>query len=482
MSCKISVTMEVLRLQEIEKGTDELNRDYIYHSFTKTLCSKCGKRIDGKIIYNENGVYILKNCPDCGEHSELLEEDYSYHLRKAKYDKQGTLSSVQTKRENGCPYDCGLCPSHDQHSCIGLIEITKRCNLDCKMCFAKCEASQGKDLSLEQIEQMMDFYMDAENGKAEILQISGGEPTLHKDIIKIVQMAKDKGFKYVMINTNGIKIAEDEAFAKELAQFKGGFEVYLQFDGLNDEIYEKLRGKTLFDVKKKAVHHLSKYKIPTTLVTTIEAGINDNFIGEILAFGMNTDCVRGVNFQPVSYYNGEKPRADRTTLSGVLKRIERQTKKMILMSDFIPLPCNVERVAITYLFKNEKGFIPITRDRDLSEFKASIENTFMFTVEDTLKNFKEDSKIFNVCACCDFINDIKKYLPRNFLLKSKEEKMKFVDENTFRISVSAFVDRYNFDIKSVQKECVHFITPDLKRIPFSTFNMLYREKYNGYYI
>ena len=152
------------------------------------------------------------------------------------------------------------------------------------------------------------------------------------------------------------------------------------------------------------------------------------------------------------------------------------------MSDFVPLPCNVERVAITYLFKNQKGFYPITRDRDLSEFKDSIGNTFMFTVEDTLKNFNEDSKIFNVCKCCDFINDIKKYLPKNFLFMSKKEKMEFVDENTFRISVSSFVDRYNFDMKSVQKECVHVITPDLKRIPFSAYNMIHREKYDEYYI
>lgn len=457
-----------------------MNREYIYHSHTRTLCSKCGDLINGKIIYNQNGVFILKNCPVCGEQSEILEEDYIYHLNKARFDKHGTVSSVQTVYQKGCPYDCGLCPTHDQHSCIGIIEITKRCNLRCEMCFAK--SGQGSDLSLSQIEKMMDLYMEAEDGKAEILQISGGEPTLHDDIIKIIEMAKIKGFKYVMLNTNGIRVAEDEELAKALSNFKGGFEVYLQFDGLCDNVYEKLRNKKLSDIKKKAIDNLSKYNIPTTLVATIENNVNDQYIGEIIVHGMGLKCVRGINFQPVSYYGSVPANPGRITLSGVLERIEAQTNKMILMSDFVPLPCNVERVAITYLFKNQKGFYPITRDRDLSEFKDSIGNTFMFTVEDTLKNFNEDSKIFNVCKCCDFINDIKKYLPKNFLFMSKKEKMEFVDENTFRISVSSFVDRYNFDMKSVQKECVHVITPDLKRIPFSAYNMIHREKYDEYYI
>ncbi|MGL5439493.1 MAG: radical SAM protein [Filifactoraceae bacterium] len=449
-----------------------MNRDYIYHSFTRTLCSNCGKLIDGKIIYNDKGVFILKNCCNCGEHIEILEEDYNYHLQKFRYDKQGTICTIQNEQSKGCPYDCGLCENHDQHTCIGLIEITKRCNLNCPMCYAK--SGELFDLELDIIEKMMDFYMEAENGKAEILQISGGEPTLHKDVVKIIEMAVNKGFKYVMLNTNGIRIANDEDFVKQLSNFRGGFEVYLQFDGFDSKVHSKLRNNDLTEIKKQAIFNLNKFNIPTTLVATIEDGINDNLCGEILVYGMKQKCVRGVNFQPISYYGDEKPNLERVTLSGILKKIEKQTNKLINISDFIPLPCNVERVAITYLFKDKKGFIPITRNNDLTKFKDLIGSTFAFTVEDTLKEFNENSKIFNVQGCCDFISDIKKFLPANFILKSKEEKMKFVDENTFRISVSSFVDKYNFDMKSIQKECVHIITPDLKRIPFSAYNMIHR--------
>ncbi|MCL2632428.1 MAG: radical SAM protein [Coriobacteriia bacterium] len=448
------------------------NREYIYHAYTKTLCSKCESLIDGKIVYNNRGVFILKECSHCGEHIELLEEDYQYHLLKYRFDKPGTRSQTQTRFDKGCPYDCGLCDSHDQHTCIGLIEVTERCNLACPMCYAN--SGSGGDLSLNNIEQMMDLYMESEGGSAEVIQISGGEPTLHKDILTIIQMAKDKGFKYVMLNTNGIRLAEDEGFVRELARFRGGFEVYLQFDGLNDDIYLALRYKKLLNVKKQAIENLSKYNIPTTLVATIVKGVNDQFCGEILVYGMNTSCVRGVNFQPIGYYGNSSPAEDRVTLSGILNRIETQTSQLIKAADFIPLPCDVERVAITYLLKDKRGFFPVTRDIDFSELKDLIGNTFLFSVEDALSTFEGDSSVFESKACCDLVEVIKKYLPLNFIAKSQEEKLKYVDENTFRISVSSFIDKYNFDAKSMQKECVHIITPELKRIPFSAYNMIHR--------
>ena len=458
-----------------------MDMDYIYYSYTRTLCNVCKKPIDGKIIYNDS-VYIMKSCPEHGQFVEILEEDYKYHLQKAAYDKPGTKTNPDTVIKNGCPYDCGLCPSHDQHSCIGLIEITSRCNLNCEVCYAN--SGGGKDLELDIIEKMMDYFMAAEDNKAEILQISGGEPTLHRDVIKIIEMAREKGFKYVMLNTNGLRIAEDERFVEELSKFKGGFEVYLQFDGLSDDAYMRLRGKNLVDIKKKALKNLNKYKVPVTLVCTVAGGINDEMLGEIIVYGMEENCVRGVNFQPVAFFGRipEEEKKNRVTLSGVLNRIERQTNRMIEMADFMPLPCNVERVALTYLFKDKKGgFVPVTRNKDMTQYRNYINNSFVFTIEETLSNLKEANVDFGLPGCCDLVTDIKKHIPFGFAFKSKQEKVKFVDENTFRISVSSFVDIYNFDMKSMQKECVHIITPDCKRIPFSAYNMLHREKYDDYY-
>ena len=453
------------------------NRDYTFYEFTNSLCPICLETVPAKIIIKDKKVYLLKYCKTHGEQLELLEEDVEYHLKKKLYDKPGTPMKVHTKIEKGCPFDCGTCPQHDQHACIGLIEVTNKCNLRCPLCYA--DAGEGAFLTLNNIEKMMDYFQDSEGGQAEILQISGGEPTIHPEIINILKMAKAKKFKYVMLNTNGLRIAEDEEFVRELQQFVGGFEVYLQFDGFKSSTYEQLRGENILDKKKKAIDNLAKYKIPTTLVSSISAGINDDEVGEIFSYGLKQPYVRGINYQPVSFFGRTALTAERNrvTLSGILKRLDQQTSGMLRLDDFIPLPCNVERVAITYMYRSSKGeFVPITRDARIQEYLHMINNTFIYTIEDAMKSVGKSLRDINTtCDCFKFLNDFKQMVPFDFFWKSKEQKIDYVDQNTFRVSVSSFLDAYNFDMKSMQKECVHVITKDLRKIPFSAYNIIHRK-------
>jgi 7,8-dihydro-6-hydroxymethylpterin dimethyltransferase len=454
-----------------------MDRKYIYHESTTSICPKCLERVPAKIILKDNKVFLKKYCKVHGKQEELFEENIEYHLNKRNFDKPGTISKTQTTIKKGCPFDCGLCLDHDQHTCIGLIEVTNRCNLGCPTCYAN--SGKGESLSLNKISEMLNFFIESEGGEAEILQISGGEPTTHPEIIKIIELARSKKIRYVMLNTNGIRIAEDEDFVKELSKFKGKFEVYLQFDGFDSKVYSYLRGKDLSKLKLKAIENLTKYKIPITLVTTIEKGINDKQIGKILEFGIKTKGVRGVNLQPIAYFGRLKNTntRNRITLSGIIKRIEEQVPDLFQKGDIIPLPCNVERVAVTYMAKSEKGkFIPITRNVKIKSYLPLIDNTFAFDADRILKN-KAKKVLTGVgcCSCMSFLKDIKSIIPLSFALKSKEEKLKYINENTFRISVTSFIDVYNFDLKSMQKECVHIITPDLKKIPFSSYNMFYRK-------
>ena len=422
-------------------------------------------------------MYILKYCSEHGEHIELLEEHFEYHKKKRHYDKPGTKMKIYTSVDKGCPYDCGTCPQHDQHACIGLIEVTNKCNLRCPLCFAN--AGEGEFLPLEKIDKMLDFFLDSEYGNGEILQISGGEPTLHPDIIEFITMARYKGFKYVMLNTNGVRLSRDEEFVRELSQFTGGFEIYLQFDGFKETTYETLRGGNLLDVKKKAIENLSKYKIPITLVSAIAGEVNDDEVGQIFEFGLNTPYVRGINFQPQAFFGRTQDigkTRSRVTLSGIIKRLEKQTNGLLKFDDFIPLPCNSEGVAITYLYRSSKGgFIPITRDSKIHEYTNLINNTFVFTIEDILKSAgKSLDSISGACDCFKFLKDFRHIVPFDFFMKSKEKKKEYIDENTFRISISSFIDSYNFTTRAMQKECVHVVTEDMRKIPFSAYNTIYR--------
>jgi hypothetical protein len=443
-----------------------------------SLCPTCLKKINAKKVVRGDKVYLSKSCDAHGFFECLLEDDYEYYSKRYEFDKPGTESKTQTEVKDGCPFDCGLCTEHKQHTCIGLIEVTTACDISCPTCYAN--SGKKKFLELSQIEKMVDFIIDAEGGFAEIIQISGGEPTTHPDIIKIIKVIKSKNVKYVMLNTNGVRIAKDDKFVEELAQFKGGFEIYLQFDGLDKDVYEKMRGRDLLQEKLDAIKKLSENNIPITMVTTVERGVNDNQLGRIFEFGVNTPLVRGINFQPVAYFgrcenkNGE----ERVTLTGILKQLEKQTNDIIRVSDFVPLPCNVERVAISYLYREKDGFTPITRKIDIKKYLPAIKNTFNFNANEILNDAMNNSSIFG-CSCFDFLKDIRPLIPKKFLSKKAEDKIKFINKNVFRVSVTSFVDAHNFDVKSAQKECVHIITPDFKRVPFSMFNLIYRDKYEN---
>jgi 7,8-dihydro-6-hydroxymethylpterin dimethyltransferase len=435
---------------------------------TLGMCPDCLATVPAKIVRQDGRVYLHKHCPRHGEQTELLEHNAAYFTRRNDFSRPGTGCKLQTARAKGCPFDCGLCPEHEQHTCIGLIEVTTGCDMGCPVCYA--DAGPASHLPLADIRRMIDFYIDSEHGHAEILQVSGGEPTTHPEILDILRHARSTSLAYVMLNTNGLRLASDPAFVGELAGFVGGFEVYLQFDGLSAASCRVLRGGDYVARKLAAVEALGRHNIPTTLVMTVQAGVNDHEIGEVLAFAMRHRHIRGVNFQPAAFFGrrpATTPTTERSTLTGILERIEKQTAGLVQLADFVPLPCDVDRVAVNFLYRVGGEYRPILRGVDCRKYLPHIRNTFNFRAEEFLAEAKTE------VSCCN-IGELLKFLSPQFLLRSRPERVAYINDNLFRLSVVSFVDAYNFDLKSMQKECVHVITPDLRKIPFSAYNLVHR--------
>lgn len=450
-------------------------RDYLLHAVTIGLCAHCANSVPTKVILQDGAVYLVKHCPQHGMQRELLEEDANWYLARCQYDKPGTASAAETATRRGCPHDCGLCPNHEQHTCIGLLEVTGRCDQRCPVCFA--DSGSGEPLPLATIEGILEHFQAAENGRAEVLQISGGEPTTHPQILEIIALARAKRIRYVLLNTNGRRIALDREFARALGRFAGGFEIYLQFDGFDRRTHRYFRGEDLSRTKERALAHLTEFRVPITLVATVEAGVNDHELGHLVEFGLNHPAVRGLNFQPVSYA-GRHPAPDaarRITLTGILRRIERQMGGMLKQSDFLPLPCDPDRVAVTFLYRNRGGFTPVTRHLKAKNYLSLFKNTLAFYPKDVFRQMA--SRICSGsegCSCLGFLKDFLPLAPLSAKAALSSDKATFQNTNVFRITVTSFLDRLNFEMKSMMKECVHVLTPDLRRIPFSAYNMLYR--------
>jgi uncharacterized radical SAM superfamily Fe-S cluster-containing enzyme len=448
-------------------------RDYIYYDFTVSLCPVCLKRIDAKIVFQHGNVYMLKNCPEHGFQKVLIATDINYYKSIRNYNKASeTPLRFNTKTHYGCPYDCGLCTDHEQHSCLTLIEITDRCNLTCPTCYAMSSPHYGRHRSLEEIEKMMDIIVENE-GEPDVVQISGGEPTVHPEFFAILDMAKKKPIRHLMVNTNGIRIANDYSFAEKLAAYMPDFEIYLQFDSFRPEVLAQLRGRDLTDIRMKALGHLNRLNLSTTLVVTLQQGLNDDEIGEIINFALKQRCVRGVTFQPVQvagrleHFN---PSEDRITMTGVRQKIIEQTN-LFQPNDLVPVPCNPDALVMGYALKLAGQVIPLTRYIDPAHLLDNGRNTIVYEQDTELH--QQLLKIFSTGISVDRVEDkMQKLLC--CLPAISAPGLKY--ENLFRIIIMRFIDAWDFDVRAIKKSCVHIVHKNGKIIPFETMNLFYRDE------
>jgi len=273
-------------------------RDYLFYDTAVSICTTCYRRVDAKIVFEDDCVWMLKRCPQHGFERVLMADDVDYYrrCREVFVKKPEMPAHYNTSVKYGCPYDCGLCPEHEQHSCLTLIEICDACNLNCPVCYAESGTHRASYKPLEQIEAMLDAVVRNEI-EPDVVQISGGEPTIHPDFFAVLDAAKRRPIKHLMVNTNGIRVATEDGFAERLAEYMPHFELYLQFDSLRREPLMQLRGADLRSVREKALERLNDLNVSTTLVVTVERGVNDNELGELVEFALKQRCVRGVTFQ-----------------------------------------------------------------------------------------------------------------------------------------------------------------------------------------
>jgi uncharacterized radical SAM superfamily Fe-S cluster-containing enzyme len=446
------------------------NRPWLFYDTTASVCSTCLRQVEAKIIIKNDDVFLEKWCPAHGFERTLICDDAEYYrLCREVYVKHPEMpEQFDTKMLYGCPYDCGLCPDHMQHSCLSVLEITDNCNLTCPVCYAESGPHQ-QHRPLSDVIAMLDAVV-ANEGEPDVVQISGGEPTLHPDFFAILDAAKSRPIKHLMVNANGLTLANDLAFTERLAQYSPGLEVYLQFDSLKDDTLKLLRGATLSDVHQRALERLEKLSISTTLVMTVMPGINDDQIGEVIQHALQWKCVRGVTLQPVCEAGRltlEK-QDKRLTVSGIRRAVAEQSQ-LFSKEDVVPVPCNPDTLAMAYALKLGGKVIPLTRHLGPESLLAGPRNTIVFERDPALKDivFKLFSTNHSPESQASCLSDLLCCLP-----KVAAPALNY--ENVFRVLIVQFMDIHNLDLRALKKSCVHFAQPDGKLIPFESYNLFYR--------
>ena len=449
-------------------------RPYLFYDVAISICSTCYRRIDAKIVFEDDRVFMLKHCPEHGHERVLIADDVDYYRRSREvFIKPPEMPQrYNTPVKWGCPYDCGLCTDHEQHSCLTLVEICDYCNLRCPICYAASGPERLQFRSMAEIERMLDAVVRNE-GQPDVVQISGGEPTMHPEFFRVLDAAKARPIRHLMVNTNGVKIAESEAFTERLASYMPDLEIYLQFDSFERDALVALRGVDLRAVRTKALERLNAHGISTTLVVTLKKGLNDHEIGKIIDFAIEQPCVRGVTFQPIQDAGRAErydPSTDRLTLTEVRRKILEQTK-VFRAEDVIPVPCHPDALAMAYALKLAGKVTPLTGMIEPDVLINAGRNTILYEQDEAVRDgvFKLFATNHSPQSGATTLRDLLCCLPSVLV----PEHLGY--ENVFRVIIMQFIDHHAFDVRSVKKSCVHIAHPDGRIIPFDTYNLFYRD-------
>ena len=421
---------------------------------------------------------------------------------KYAFDGKG-ISNPHVKLEKGCPLDCGLCPIHKSHTSLGIIDVTNRCNMRCPVCFdAAFATGYVYEPSLDQIKSLFSLLRNNKPVPCPAVQITGGEPTIRDDLIEIIRLAKSAGFSHVELNTNGLRIAEDEDFTRKIAE-AGCTTFYLSFEGFGSKAYVH-KGRDLTQIKLQAIENCRKAGVGVVLVPTLMKEINDDQLGKIIEFAVeNVDVVRCVNVQPVSFvgrFELEETEKYRITIPDTIKLIEEQTKGKISKDDFYPVPTAARFSRLlsllegrpfvefttspfcgmaTYIYVTEDGdYIPITRFIDIDRFLA--------VVDDCIEKLSKGGFLVKQRVILSLLSGlknslIKENLPKeldifsllkNIIVKRNySELAKFHFSRMIMIGMMHFQDSMNFDVKRVMRCTIHYPTLDGRIIPFCAMNL-----------
>jgi len=484
----------------------------------ESICPECFKNISATLYPERGKVWVSKSCDDHGKFKDIFYGDVDLYYRCEEYwygDGRG-IDDPAVKSVTVCPDQCGLCNMHTSHSGLPIIDLTNRCNLTCPVCFANANANAAGYLyepSFDEVMRMLESLANQRPVRANRVQFSGGEPTVRPDFLEIVKSARDLGFDYIQVNTNGIKMADME-FA-QAAKESGVENLYLQFDGLTDDVYKKTRAKSLLDYKLEAIENCRKLRIGVVPVVTLVKGFNDDQVGDIVRFAVNNnDIIRGIAFQPVSFvgrYSQSHRLEKRYTLADLALDMERQTGYMKAMRDWFPIGVTsaISRLASSLMGKpcytltlhphcSQGPYFYIGEDGSVKPISAFIDME-PFLRELVLLSQKVKPTSFELLSKVKLLNRLKRHFskekaPKGLTFKrfleslegyqEKSLRKNYVDDKTekaryyrhFFVAAMHFMDAYNFSVERVKRCVIHYPDPKGHLYPFCAYNTIHRRK------
>ena len=472
-------------------------------SKSQSICPVCHKPVEAFYVERDGKVYFEKYCRKHGLCSTVAAEnaeDYRQWITNPVINIPPEKPLTKgDRKDKSCPLHCGTCQNHLQTACCVLIDITDRCNQRCPYCFASADKGPASadglypgEPTLAEMEKKFDLLLDLGEERHFNIQLSGGEPTVRDDLPEIIKLARSKGFEYIQINSNGRRLAEEEGYARVLKE-AGASVIFMQFDGTDDEIYIKLRNEPLLEKKIQAIRNCEAAGLAVTLVPTIVKGVNDHNVGEMMDFLLeNVNVVKGIHFQPVSFF-GRHPEegtdralsgdfAGRITMFELLRELERQRPEF-KYEDFCPIATGHTLCCFysTYI-KEPDGSSKCTLTRERREAGIACCDISQVDKGDVIRKDRDfvlnkweilSPEELQAQADARSAQGAPTYRSSSEIT-SMDEFLHYFRQNIFTVTGMGFMDITNLDAERVKRCRVQQLTSDNKLIPFCAYNSIYR--------
>jgi len=439
---------------------------------TESICPVCLAPVNATVYTRHGQVWMDKTCAKHGPFSALLASDTRHYYESSR--PAGKTTSC-------CASACG--DSSENHSCNILIEITQRCNLSCPTCFAASTPQHGQQLGLQEFTRQVDALVRGGKNTADVIQLSGGEPTIHPQLFEMIEVLAERNFRKICINTNGIKLAS-EAYVERLATSHPGLSVYLQFDGFDPQTHRQLRGRSDFlKIKQAAIVNCMAYDIRVVPVMTLTRGINEHEVGDFLKLAIDNPAINNVVFQPAMYSGRYENTIDeeRLTLADTVQLICQQSG-VFTADDFSPIPCSDPNCfSVAVALRTRSGPLGVSRYFPRHETWNEAGNTELIAgLTDSLDGPKAFKRAIDWAASADHLaqlddSEVDRLL--DGLLEWQEEQHHTDSEfwgSLLVIGIKPFMDAYTYDQDRIDKCCVHILDPGGKPVSFCEYNAINR--------
>jgi uncharacterized radical SAM superfamily Fe-S cluster-containing enzyme len=465
-----------------------VNEGRVLHE-TTSLCKVCKNAVQATVVADGAGqVWMRKVCGEHGAQEVRLSTSSDWYERtRALGPRRVAPKIVKKEVEHGCPFDCGPCTSHTQKVRLPVVTITSACNLDCPICYVHNKNDGAFHMGTEDFEKILEHLRTDHGGELDILNLTGGEPTVHPHFLDFLALARKAGVHRVTICTNGIRLAKDESLVQRLAELGG--RVALSFDSFEKDADELLQGARLLGIKLRCLELLEKYGVDTTLIPVMTSGVNDHEIGKILEFAFSKPNVRHIEVHTMTF-TGQSgatfPRSGRISMFEVLSRIEETTSGLLRVNDFIPSPCaHPLCYQIAYLLVDPEGGppIPFTRFMTREELYDALSDRLYLEPTPKLEAAMRDA-IDRVWAHGgDDTERTLRLLKRLLSLMfpsdrslSAEEALRTAEGAVKAVYLHSHMDEETFDTERAIDCCDSNCYADGTTIPVCNYNVLYREK------